>query len=124
MWHWIALATRFWTRAAKMGTHKLVHKTLKADIELMLSGCKKCWSYYLLKSLTALGVVQASSWTPGQGANHTVENILALDLQEAPVKAALKQRFDRIWEEVDLCVTISKLGQKVTLQGIEPGSLL
>jgi hypothetical protein len=30
------------------------------------------------------------------------EHILALDLEEAPVKAVFKQRFNRIWEEVDL----------------------
>ena len=51
MWHWVALATRFWIRAIKMGSQKLVCKTLRADIELMLTGCKKCWSYYLLQSL-------------------------------------------------------------------------
>ena len=31
MWHWVALATRFWIRAIKMGSQKLVCKALKAN---------------------------------------------------------------------------------------------
>jgi len=100
MWHWVALATRFWIRAVKMGADRLVHKTLKADLELMLSGCKTCWSYYLLRSLTVIGVVQAKDWTPGQRV--TVDSIMALNIQEADVRESLKQLFDKAWEDVDL----------------------
>lgn len=102
MWHWVALATRFWNRARKMDAQRLVHKTLRADIELMLTGCKKCWSYYLLHSLTTIGVLQASAWSPSQPHNATVDSILALDLQEAVVREHLKQLFERVWENVDL----------------------
>ena len=80
MWHWVALATRFWIRAIKMGSHKLVCKALRADIELMLAGCKKCWSYYLLQSLTIVGVVQASDWSPSGTSHVTVDSIMALDI--------------------------------------------
>ena len=102
MWHWVALATRFWIRAIKMGSQKLVCKTLRADIELMLTGCKKCWSYYLLQSLTIIGVVQASDWSPGGTGNVTVDSIMALDIQEKVVRESLKQMFDKCWEDVDL----------------------
>ena len=102
MWHWVALATRFWIRAIKMGSHKLVCKALRADIELMLAGCKKCWSYYLLQSLTIVGVVQASDWSPSGTSHVTVDSIMALDIQEKVVRESLKQMFDKCWEDVDL----------------------
>ena len=102
MWHWVALATRFWIRAIKMGSQKLVCKALKADIELMLAGCKKCWSYYLLQSLTIMGVVQASDWSPSGISHVTVDSIMALEIQEKVVRESLKQMFDKCWEDVDL----------------------
>ena len=102
MWHWVALATRFWIRAIKMGSHKLVCKALRADIELMLAGCKKCWSYYLLQSLTIVGVVQDSDWSPSGTSHVTVDSIMALDIQEKVVRESLKQMFDKCWEDVDL----------------------
>lgn len=97
MWHWIALAVRFWVRAVKMADTELVHKTLKADIGLMLSGCQKCWSYYLLSTLSRLGIVDAQVWSATASQAPSVDNVLQLDIQESAVRDALKEQFDKFW---------------------------
>ena len=101
MWHWLALAVRFWVRAVKMPTTRLVRKTLTDDIRLMLSGCTHCWSYFLLKALTTIGMLEERAWWPASsGSSFTVEHILSLVPQEADVRAALQVRFDEVWTQV------------------------
>jgi hypothetical protein len=45
-------------------------------------------------------------------------------LKTALTRVFILKVLDMWCRSVNACVTISKLGQKVTLQGIEPGSLL
>jgi hypothetical protein len=103
MWHWLALAVRFWLKAVKLPASELVHKTLRDDVSLMLDGCKDCWSFHLLSALSKLGIVDADQWCPRSSAQRPeLASILGLALNEEDVRKALQQKFDEFWEGVDV----------------------
>lgn len=97
MWHWIALATRWWVRLTGMNADRLAYRAFKDDIRLMLDGCKDCWTFKLLDTLTHMGIVQASQWKPNNGSQVTVDTILQLCISETAVVDALQSLFDSTW---------------------------
>jgi hypothetical protein len=66
MFHWVVLACRWWNRLRDMLDDEqhicLAKKAWQDNVEMMLAGCKQCWSYYLLSGLQALGLVTAAEW--------------------------------------------------------------
>ena len=99
MWHWLVLAVRYWARAVKLPSTSLVRKTLNEDIQLMLNGCTRCWTFHVLKALTTIGLLEERMWLPAANSPQpTVESILALELREADVRAQLIGRFDQVWQ--------------------------
>jgi hypothetical protein len=96
MWQWIKLAVRFWNRLSEPASeNKLAGQALRGDVGLMLSGCKQCWTYKLLSTLTTLGVLSQQQWQPGGGVQVQVHDILALQFVEDGVVSRLEQR----WQE-------------------------
>jgi len=58
MWRWIALATRLWGKLADPQREQdMAAMALRADVQLMLQGCKVCWTYKLLDTLTSMGLL-------------------------------------------------------------------
>ena len=53
----------------------------------MLHGCKDCWAYHLLKTIIALGLVDADQWQASAGA--TVDTWKELQWDEDSVRSAL-----------------------------------
>jgi hypothetical protein len=103
MWHWLTLAVRFWLKAVKLPSSELVHRTLKDDVGLMLDGCKDCWSYHLLSALSKLGLVAPDQWCPRRSTHPLeVDSILELNMDEKTVQEALQQKFDEVWDGVDV----------------------
>jgi hypothetical protein len=45
--------------------HKLAARALRDDVRLMLQGCKDCWTYKVLHTLSKLGCIQQAAWQPG-----------------------------------------------------------
>ena len=97
MWHWIALATRWWVRLSRMNVDRLAYRAFRDDIRLMLDGCQQCWAYKLLDTLTSLGVVQAGQWRSLNGTQPTVESIVCIPITEEEVVKALHNLFDGSW---------------------------
>ena len=103
MWHWLTLAVRFWLKAVKLPSSELVHRTLQEDVGLMLDGCKDCWSYHLLSALSKLGLVAPGQWCPRRSTRPLdVGSILELTMDEKTVQEALQQKFDVVWDGVDV----------------------
>jgi hypothetical protein len=95
MWHWVALAVRFWARLAQPEAHgTLSAMALRSDVALMLAGCKQCWVFKLFNTLSHLGVLDRGLWQPGVAAQPTVQSILQIALQEEAVKLALRQKWE------------------------------
>jgi len=49
--HFVKLAARFWDRATALPETQILHRSLLSDLQLMLNGCKHCWSYYFLTAM-------------------------------------------------------------------------
>jgi len=62
---WVALAVRWWeTLLLECNSGRMATRALKDDVQFMLFGCRDCWSYKLLNTLTKLGVVTRGQWDP------------------------------------------------------------
>jgi hypothetical protein len=92
MFHWVKLATRFWLKLTAQ-PEAVAGRALQADVQLMLQGCKACWSYQLLDTWSDLGVVQRQQWLPGSP-GITVQGVLALQPEPDDVLAALCAKAD------------------------------
>ena len=102
-WHWVALAARLWNALARSGDpSKLAVLALKQDILLMVDGCKDCWCYRLLDTLSQLQVVSRSRWDHQANLGVPVsrqarlQQILSISFDEQSIKAALREKFDGI----------------------------
>jgi hypothetical protein len=63
--HWVAVTVRWWgTLLLECNIGRMATRALRDDVLFMLFGCKDCWSYKLLNTLTMLGVVTRSQWDP------------------------------------------------------------
>jgi hypothetical protein len=57
MHHWVILAARWFMTLKGMPPDRLAHCAWIADIELMLAGCRECWTYRLSHTMSRLGVI-------------------------------------------------------------------
>lgn len=102
MHHWIALAARWWNRLAKRGAEPqpgIAHHAWRSDLALLLSGCIDCWSYHLLSTLEALGLVESHQWRPSAGA--TMHALQELQWDEQCVVSALMSRLKVGWQQAE-----------------------
>lgn len=95
MWHWVKLATRFWCKITAADVEdKLSAISMRADVQLMLSGCQQCWVFKFLDTLSCLGIVTRDVWQPGTGRQLTVEGVLSICVKEDVVADALSRKWD------------------------------
>jgi hypothetical protein len=97
MWHWVILALRWWQQLTGVGHgDSLAAAALRDNVRLMLAGCKRCWTFQLLDTLSALGVVPRQAWMPSAGVVPMVQQVLQLDISEEDVLDALQLKFDSV----------------------------
>jgi hypothetical protein len=96
-YHWVVLACRWWERLRQMAmvhSGRVAYQAWVSDIELMVQGCRSCWTYQLLHTMTQLHVVSASEW---QGPGCTVHAVKAIALEPKSVAAALASHMQARW---------------------------
>jgi Reverse transcriptase (RNA-dependent DNA polymerase) len=97
LWRWVCLAVRLCTKLTGPAAHdKLSAKALREDVRLMLQGCKDCWVFKLLDTLSDMGVVQREAWQPHDHQWPTVSSVLSIIPTEKHVKEELQARWDDI----------------------------
>jgi hypothetical protein len=90
MHHWVVLASRWFAKLGAMPPGRMAHHAWLADITIMMAGCKKCWTFQILSTLTSLGVLQQASWDATLvGSEITSEDIQRICVSEVAVKDAL-----------------------------------
>jgi hypothetical protein len=96
MHHWVVLAVRWWERLRAMHQDRLARVAWVSDVELELSGCKSCWTYYLLHTMQRLGVIDQAAWrAPGVSA----ATVCGLELKTEDVSAALTRLVKQGWAD-------------------------
>jgi hypothetical protein len=70
MHHWVLLAARLFTTLKYVSDERLAHCAWVADIDLMLAGCRTCWTYQLLDTMSSLGVLSRTAW------DHRVNSVI------------------------------------------------
>jgi len=74
--------------------HRLAHQAWLSDIQLMLDGCRQCWTYKLLTTMEQLHVINASQW---RGPNVSSSDIQKLTFAPAAISAALSKLLQNNW---------------------------
>ena len=97
MHHWVLLAARWFMALKYMPSDRLAHCAWLADIELVLAGCRDCWTYKLLHTMSLLGVIDRNTWDPGINALVTRHSIMELQLLPKNIKHALQNRMVMRW---------------------------
>lgn len=92
-YRWVLLASRWFVKLQGMQADRLAHNVLVADIELMLEGCRHCWTYQLLDTLSRLGAVPRAMWDHRSSLGVTKEHVLGINIVENMVKSALYKCF-------------------------------
>ena len=98
MYRWAVLAANWWEKLREMAPTRLASQVWAADLELMLAGCRACWSFKVLAAFEALGIISAAQWRPGGGAS--VASIQQLVFNRHAVQAALLRAQRRGWESM------------------------
>jgi hypothetical protein len=100
MHHWVLLAARWFMTLKCMSDDRLAHCAWVADIDLMLGGCRDCWTYNLLHTMSLLGVLSRTSWD--RRANSVVDRQRIMQLQLVPksIELALHGRMVSRWAGV------------------------
>eukprot|EP00877_Chromochloris_zofingiensis_P003380 jgi/Chrzof1/13042/Cz07g17210.t1 len=81
-----------------MDAQRLSRKALLDDIQLMLDGCTKCWTFKLLDTLSQLQCISAVQWNPACATSSlSVSDILYLSFDEKSVVEATKSMFDTVF---------------------------
>jgi hypothetical protein len=94
MWRWVALTVRLWCKLVDpQAADKMAARALRDDIRLMLSGCKDCWTFKLLDTLSEIGVIERSQWQPSTALCPTVMDIIGIPITEQQVKEVLELRW-------------------------------
>jgi hypothetical protein len=94
MWRWVSLAVRLWEKLSDPEeAGKLSATALRGDVKLMLQGCRDCWSFKLLDTLSDIGVLERTAWQPQQLSCPTVTAVLNLNFTEKQVKKVLQERW-------------------------------
>jgi hypothetical protein len=99
MHHWVLLAARWFMTLKCMSDDRLAHCAWVADIDLMLGGCRECWTYKLLHTMSLLGVLTRTVWD--RRANSAVDRqcIVQLQLVQKIIKSALRDKMASRWAE-------------------------
>lgn len=95
MYHWVVLAVRWWTKlsdARDEEPRSLAGCVWRADVQLALSGCKRCWASCVLRTLCLLGLLDAD-WR-----RQPLDWILQQRWDEKVVQAALAALFRARWD--------------------------
>ncbi len=100
---WVKLACRWWTNLADMDATRVARMAWMSDILLMVEGCKFCWTYKLLSTLTALNVLPASSWDPEVNSDVTVDMVACLGFEEKDVVRAMDAAAASRWLGLHPC---------------------
>lgn len=96
MHHWVVLAARWWERLRAMPHDRLARVAWVSDVELALSGCKSCWTYYLLHTMQRLGVIDQAAW---RAHGVSAATVCGLELHAADVTAALTRLVKQGWAD-------------------------
>jgi hypothetical protein len=98
-YRWVVLASRWFMKLRDdMQADRLAYNVWVADIELMLDGCRHCWTYKLLDTLSYLGAVPRAVWDHRSGAGVTKEGVMGVCILEDVVKLALHKCFASRWQ--------------------------
>jgi hypothetical protein len=101
MHHWVILAARWFMALKGMPGDRLAHCAWVADIELMLDGCRGCWTYKLLHTMSLLGVIDGPSVFDQSGrVMLDMHNIMMLQLPPKCIRVALQRTMDMRWNVV------------------------
>jgi hypothetical protein len=93
-----------------MSADRLAHCAWIADIDLMLAGCRSCWTYQLLHTMSLLGVLSRTAWD--HRANSVVDRRCIMQLQLVPksIKIALRDKMAARWAAVHVDPRIAPSG--------------
>jgi hypothetical protein len=98
-YRWVLLAARWFMKLRDMQADRLAHNVWVADIELMsLEGCRHCWTYKLLDTLSQLGAVPRAMWDHRSSLGVTKEDVMNVSIVEDVVTSALHNCFARRWQ--------------------------
>jgi hypothetical protein len=104
MWHWVALAARFWGKLTAVdASDKLSAVAMRADVQLMLSGCQQCWVFKFLDTLSHLGVLSRDVWQSCDGRHLGVEGVMSIKVKEKAVTDALASKWDATMSQLVTC---------------------
>jgi hypothetical protein len=133
-YRWVLLSSRWFMKLRDMPADRLAHNVWVADIELMLDGCRHCWTYKLLDTLSQLGAVPRAMWDHRSSLGVTKENVMGVCIVEDAVSSALHKCFALRWQGVhhdprsapslqhDKCIHASwVMPLIVTMPGAGPG---
>ena len=97
---WVLLASRWFMKLRDMSVDRLAYNVWVADIELMLDGCRHCWTYKLLDTLTHLGVLPRAEWDCLSSLVVTKEQVMSLCIVEDVVQSAMHRCFALRWQDL------------------------
>jgi hypothetical protein len=97
--HWVLVAARLLMTLKCMPNDRLAHCAWVADIDLMLAGCRACWTYHLLHTMSLLIVLSRTSWD--HRANYVVDRhrVMHYNFLKA-IKLALHGQMASQWTDV------------------------
>jgi hypothetical protein len=72
-----------------MPEDRLAYNVWVADIELMLAGCRHCWTYKLLDTLSLLGAVPRAAWDHRSSLGVTKDQVMGVCIAENVVNCTL-----------------------------------
>ena len=100
MHHWVLLAARWFMTLKYMSDDRLAHCAWVADIDLMLRGCRNCWTYKLLHTMSLLGILNRTAWD--RRANSVIDRQCIMQLQLVPkiIKLALRSMMASRWADM------------------------
>ena len=100
MHHWVILAARWFMALKCMSSDRLAYCAWVADIELMLDGCRVCWTYKLLHTMSLLGVIDGPTVFDQTGrVLLDKQGVMLLQLPPKSIKMALRQKLDMRWAD-------------------------
>ena len=95
---WVVLASRWFTKLQDMSADRLAHNAWMADIQLMLDGCRDCWTHKLLHTLSRLGVVDELLWNRARHPGVTISGVKEISISEPAITEALSQQLSARWQ--------------------------
>jgi hypothetical protein len=97
-----------------MPDDRLAHCAWVADIDLMLAGCRSCWTYQLLHRL--LGVLSRNAWDHRAKSVVDRHSIMHLQLVPKAIKRALHGQMASQWARADVLGRYSRIAPSVGIE--------